>query len=191
MWKKRNLLLVLLVFAIIFGGCGKKEADNQQKFQADYIELSPAGSKVEEGYFCVIQGVSYFIDFETKTAVPICNKPDCRHLSEYEDRDTTCSAVNGNYYTFPYQGKMYGINVGENGSELTISELDGSNLKVKGEFETGNSMMDEGVIVGNQMFYSYTETLDIVGTGETMIPEYGCCFAVLNLDTMECEKIFS
>ena len=49
---------------------------------------------MDEGLFDNNNGLFYYTDFETNTAVPICNKPDCRHLSTRENKNTTCNAAN-------------------------------------------------------------------------------------------------
>ena len=79
-----------------------------------------------------INGLFYYTDFETNTAVPICNKPDCRHLSIREDKNTTCNAANDDSTTiFPYQGKLYGIETREDGIGFLVSELMAVIEKVK------------------------------------------------------------
>ena len=78
-------------------GCGKeKKTTASDKFQSDYMEIG-VGTTVEKGYFGVINGLLYYVDFETMNAVPICNKPDCRHISWMEDRNTKCKE---NYTVF-------------------------------------------------------------------------------------------
>ena len=86
------------------------------------------------GFFSAIHGMSYFTDFKTNTAVPICNKPDCRHLSTYEDAETACNAAKGSNNIFPYKGKLYGMMSDEDGTRLVVSEFDGSNRKEKDYF---------------------------------------------------------
>ncbi len=57
---------------------------------------------------------------------PSVIKPDCRHLSVYEDEDTQCNAVCDGVRIFPYKEKLYRIRTAENGkSELVLSDLDG------------------------------------------------------------------
>ena len=51
----------------------------------------------------------YFTDYETQTSIPVCGKPNCRHLSVYEDEKTTCNAVCSSSYMFPYKEKLYRI----------------------------------------------------------------------------------
>lgn len=187
-------ILFLLLISIFLIGCNEKkqnESSNSEKFQSDYIELSSMTTKVDGGFFSVIDGISYFTDFETNTAVPICNKPDCRHLSTYEDRETTCNAAKGSSNIFPYQGKLYGILSDEDGTRLVVSEFDGSNRKEKDYFIDENSVFNAGVVVGNQLYYFYSEMIHTTEENDIQDTKYKRHFNVLNLDSMEQEKILS
>ena len=77
----------------------EKKTTASDKFQSDYMEIG-VGTTVEKGYFGVINGLLYYVDFETMNAVPICNKPDCRHISWMEDRNTKCNAANTDIWNF-------------------------------------------------------------------------------------------
>ena len=92
-WK---MLLLFTIFSNNLSAAAKKkdgESSKSEKFQSDYIDISGRDIKVNGGFFSAIHGMSYFTDFKTNTAVPICNKPDCRHLSNYEDAETACNAA--------------------------------------------------------------------------------------------------
>ena len=81
--KRRHFISFVFVLILYIGmiGCGKeKKTTASDKFQSDYMEIG-VGTTVEKGYFGVINGLLYYVDFETMNAVPICNKPDCRHIS--------------------------------------------------------------------------------------------------------------
>ena len=94
--KRRHFISFVFVLILCIGmiGCGKeKKTTASDKFQSDYMEIG-VGTTVEKGYFGVINGLLYYVDFETMNAVPICNKPDCRHISWMEDRNTKCNAAN-------------------------------------------------------------------------------------------------
>lgn len=56
------------------------------------------------GYFTNASGILYYVDFTTQDAIPVCNKPDCRHLSKAEDADTECDAAIDGARVFPYKG---------------------------------------------------------------------------------------
>ena len=136
--KRRHFISFVFVLILCIGmiGCGKeKKTTASDKFQSDYMEIG-VGTTVEKGYFGVINGLLYYVDFETMNAVPICNKPDCRHISWMEDRNTKCNAANTDIWNlFPYKGKLYGFrSLADGGSELVVSDLDGSNWKSKGMF---------------------------------------------------------
>ena len=105
--KRRHFISFVFVLILYIGmiGCGKeKKTTASDKFQSDYMEIG-VGTTVEKGYFGVINGLLYYVDFETMNAVPICNKPDCRHISWMEDRNTKCNAANTDIWNlFPYKG---------------------------------------------------------------------------------------
>ena len=155
--KRRHFISFVFVLILYIGmiGCGKeKKTTASDKFQSDYMEIG-VGTTVEKGYFGVINGLLYYVDFETMNAVPICNKPDCRHISWMEDRNTKCNAANTDIWNlFPYKGKLYGFrSLADGGSELVVSDLDGSNWKSKGMFIKAEESFHEGVVVKDQMFY--------------------------------------
>ena len=147
------------------------------------------GTTVEEGDFRVINGLLYYIDFETMEGIPICNKPNCRHISWKEDRNTKCDAANIDISTvFPYEGKLYGFrSLSDGGSELVVSDLDGGDWKSKGMFITAEEIFQGGVVVGNQMFF----LKDVVVRPEDHITEMrtDTVMCVLNFDTMELKEL--
>ena len=147
--KRRHFISFVFVLILCIGmiGCGKeKKTTASDKFQSDYMEIG-VGTTVEKGYFGVINGLLYYVDFETMNAVPICNKPDCRHISWMEDRNTKCNAANTDIWNlFPYKGKLYGFrSLADGGSELVVSDLDGSNWKSKGMFIKAEESFHEGI----------------------------------------------
>ena len=150
--KRRRFISFVFVLILCFGmsGCGKeKKTTAPNKFQSDYMEVW-GGTTVEEGDFRVINGLLYYIDFETMEGIPICNKPNCRHISWKEDRNTKCDAANIDISTvFPYEGKLYGFRSLSDGG----SDLDGGDWKSKGMFITAEEIFQGGVVVGNQMFF--------------------------------------
>ena len=79
--------------------------------------------------------------------IPICNKPNCRHISWKEDRNTKCDAANIDISTvFPYEGKLYGFrSLSDGGSELVVSDLDGGDWKSKGMFITAEEIFKQGL----------------------------------------------
>ena len=163
MRKHRWKMLLLLLFSVTLIGCSEKkdgESSKSEKFQSDYIDISGRDIKVNGGFFSAIHGMSYFTDFKTNTAVPICNKPDCRHLSTYEDAETACNAAKGSNNIFPYKGKLYGMMSDEDGTRLVVSEFDGSNRKEKDYFIDAGCVFHAGVVVGDELYYFYSDILD-------------------------------
>ena len=184
-------ILYFLFISITLAGCsgenpGKDE--KSEKFQSDYMELNASGTKVEEGIFFVESGISYYIDFDSKKAVQICNKPDCRHLSEYEDKNTNCNAAKGSFQIFPYQGKLCGMEYNENGTELFVSELDGSNRTSKGNFINEEGSYEYGVVVQNELFYFYSDIIGMTETDGVESVKMKWHFTVLDLNTMKQEE---
>ena len=95
----------------------------------------------------------YYVDFTTQDAIPVCNKPDCRHLSKAEDADTECDAAIDGARVFPYKGKLLGISEDSKGNEeIYSSDIDGSNRKVKKKLESSNMFINEGVIAKDSFF---------------------------------------
>lgn len=189
--KRRRFISFVFVLILCFGmsGCGKeKKTTAPNKFQSDYMEVW-GGTTVEEGDFRVINGLLYYIDFETMEGIPICNKPNCRHISWKEDRNTKCDAANIDISTvFPYEGKLYGFrSLSDGGSELVVSDLDGGDWKSKGMFITAEEIFQGGVVVGNQMFF----LKDVVVRPEDHITEMrtDTVMCVLNFDTMELKEL--
>ena len=188
---KRGIKLFLLYITFLIGLTGCSRNDKSEKFQSDYMELNASGTKVEEGIFFVESGISYYIDFDSKKAVPICNKPDCRHLSEYEDKNTNCNAAKGSFQIFPYQGKLCGMEYNENGTELFVSELDGSNRTSKGNFINEEGSYEYGVVVQNELFYFYSDIIGMTETDGVESVKMKWHFNVLDLNTMKQEEIMT
>lgn len=71
--------------------------------QFDMRTLMPAVMPAENGYYVKCGSWIYFVDKETLSAQPVCNRPECRHWDE------TCSAYfNGGSDLFQYyNGKLY------------------------------------------------------------------------------------
>lgn len=132
----------------------------EDRFEAIVDQFVKNDLIAQEEYSYYLYGVKhlevlYYIDFETMEGIPICNKPNCRHISWKEDRNTKCDAANIDISTvFPYEGKLYGFrSLSDGGSELVVSDLDGGDWKSKGMFITAEEIFQGGVVVGNQMFF--------------------------------------
>ena len=119
-----------------------------------------------------MEGIAYLQITKIRFVPPSVIKPDCRHLSVYEDEDTQCNAVCDGVRIFPYKEKLYRIRTAENGkSELVLSDLDGSNPKSGGTFDTG-SLLTDAVVRKNKLYYVSTvmndATGEITGSGEAV-----------------------
>lgn len=136
--KRRHFISFVFVLILYIGmiGCGKeKKTTASDKFQSDYMEIG-VGTTVEKGYFGVINGLLYYVDFETMNAVPICNKPDCRHISWMEDRNTKCKG----FYYIGDEGKSlycYHIDSKENEKIVQAEEVGAEKVTVEGVSEEG------------------------------------------------------
>ena len=110
--KRRHFISFVFVLILCIGmiGCGKeKKTTASDKFQSDYMEIG-VGTTVEKGYFGVINGLLYYVDFETMNAVPICNKPDCRHISWMEDRSAMRQIlIFGTYFLIKENYTVFGL----------------------------------------------------------------------------------
>lgn len=160
------------------------------------MEVDGILTKTEKGSFSVHDGLMYFTDYETQTSIPVCGKPNCRHLSVYEDEKTTCNAVCSSSYMFPYKEKLYRIeSVDNREGKLIASHMDGSNPKTVGTFSSGD-MLESAVILNENMYYTYCELQNkILAEQEDGQAQSGqamgsnCSLNRLNLDTLEQTEI--
>lgn len=98
--KKKLLAGTVLSICLLSSGlsaCSSEDKtekpSSENQLQSDYMEVDGILTKTEKGSFSVHDGLMYFTDYETQTSIPVCGKPNCRHLSVYEDEKTTCNAV--------------------------------------------------------------------------------------------------
>ena len=133
--KKKLLAGTVLSICLLSSGlsaCSSEDKtekpSSENQLQSDYMEVDGILTKTEKGSFSVHDGLMYFTDYETQTSIPVCGKPNCRHLSVYEDEKTTCNAVCSSSYMFPYKEKLYRIeSVDNREGKLIASHMDGSN----------------------------------------------------------------
>lgn len=199
---KKNILLCFLFTTVILTGCSK--SDNKislERFQEDYMEVfGGSPTKTQAGNFQVKEGLIYFTDYNTQTCMPMCSKPNCRHLSEYEDEKTMCNAVCDGVLVFPHEGKLYQIIKvdGSQESKLIATDIDGSNPKEVGVFYSGD-MLSRAVIVENKMYYVCLELKETVvkereenqDIDHTPDMELTYMLNSLDLGTLEQEQIIS
>lgn len=199
---RKKYLLCFLFITVILTGCSRVEYESSlERFQADYMEVFGGSStKTQAGDFQVREGLIYFTDYNTQTCIPMCSKPNCRHLSEYEDKKTTCNAVCDGGLVFPYDGRLYRIiREGANQeSKLIATDMDGSNPKEVGSFYSGD-MLSMAVIVENKMYYVCLELKEtaVKNTEENQdadhMPDMELIYMLnaLDLDTLEQEQIIA
>ncbi len=191
---RKIMISVFLLLQILLTGCsGNDEQQLKELFQTDYMELFGAGAVITPvGDFKIRDGLLYFTDYAEKICIPVCAKPDCRHLSVYEDEHSACNAIADGAKVFPYDGKLYRIKDEDDGqkSTLVVSQMDGSNPKEVGSFDSGDWLMD-AVIVRNKMYYVYVETKDSEEAGQMPTMNLIYTMNVLDLDTLEQRAVIS
>ena len=106
---KKKVFSLIGILGIVLGIVGCSDHTSNNKLQSDYIEMYGGNTITRTGYFTNASGILYYVDFTTQDAIPVCNKPDCRHLSKAEDADTECDAAIDGARVFPYKGKLLGI----------------------------------------------------------------------------------
>ena len=190
-WGKRQFGSRILAGMIVLAVCGCAGRIPQEKRAAigsDYMEIYGGNTITRTGYFTNASGILYYVDFTTQDAIPVCNKPDCRHLSKAEDADTECDAAIDGARVFPYKGKLLGISEDSKGNEeIYSSDIDGSNRKVKKKLESSNMFINEGVIAKDSFFY--VATMPEVDDQENM--KWISVLKKLNLDTFEATQLDS
>lgn len=190
-WGKRQFGSRILAGMIVLAVCGCAGRIPQEKRAAigsDYMEIYGGNTITRTGYFTNASGILYYVDFTTQDAIPVCNKPDCRHLSKAEDADTECDAAIDGARVFPYKGKLFGISEDSKGNEeIYSSDIDGSNRKAKKKLEGSNMFINEGVIAKDSFFY--VATMPEVDDQENM--KWISVLKKLNLDTFEATQLDS
>ncbi len=125
--KKRIAALILVLAALLtLGACQKGPKEQGEAFnpETDYAHLDEAGcfgsyvAEAPAGYYFISGYYLYYADRETMEAIPLCNKPDCKHHEETDDSKVyECNAFLGLVpYVQYYEGALYaveGVNVAE------------------------------------------------------------------------------
>lgn len=145
---KARLFLVLFTISILLAACGGEGVDmgdkyvhgqDSQFFYSPVFEEGPYLATTEDGYYFVINAFVYFIDKETLKAVPLCNKPNCKHDSD------ECNAAFHTYDNFLsfYKGSLYVKGEAPDKEERALKNyiyqvsLDGSERKTVLEYKDG------------------------------------------------------
>ncbi len=99
--KKQYILIIFFLVAMLgMIGCGKTElgdfyvegSDYQYMFEGSFI-FYKGQARGSNGHFFTMGHYIYYLDDDTKTLVPLCNKVDCLHNKETdESRYEECNA---------------------------------------------------------------------------------------------------
>lgn len=111
-------LLILLVFCCSCTGNENlpklgEEYNLETDYPVSFFEGAggPFVAPAPDGYYFFIGRYLYYLDKETKTAVPLCNKPECRHAEETDiSRIPECNAyfyVDESPFLQYYEGDIY------------------------------------------------------------------------------------
>lgn len=189
---KKLCIVIPVLLAVLTHGCAKKQSTSEKLMESDYIQMvSYEPTRLEQGEFLVLDGISYYVDYEKADAVPICSKPDCRHISPRLDRESTCSAAMEYQTIFPYSGRLYGIKPESEGKmQIFISDLDGGNRESLGEFPGGSGLQDF-LLVQSRLYYTAFELSEAVPEESGSDIELIWNVYTLDLKTLETEKIIT
>lgn len=162
--------LVTMSFLISLSGCGESSkivADNSESLlssseatmptgEEESMEVPPVGGEIvqvnsgnEAGFYTVedVNGYSIvtYIDYETKTQVPLCNRPECTHS------DSSCTAyalIDGvSMPVFAVIGERLFVVQTEAGADtlprIIVAGLDGSSPETLIELDANTSIMPQ------------------------------------------------
>lgn len=175
---KTKLILITLVIifsSLLLVGCEKESIDFSEEYifgQDDQYYLNGAiancsnGNIAEtnEGYYFaggMNKNYVYYMDKETKEAIILCNKPNCKHDNETDEYNLdNCNAfflgLGSVYYS---SNNIYVLSnretFGKNMAELYRVSLDGSEKELFHQFEY---MPQRIIIHRGYMYYSFFES---------------------------------
>lgn len=105
--RKKVLCLfgIIISACILFSSCGKNlpntyvEGSDYQYMQVGSMDFASHKQKGENGYYFLFNNYIYYLDEETDTLLPLCNKADCLHDKETDpEKYDDCNAYAGKYY---------------------------------------------------------------------------------------------
>ncbi|MBU3877207.1 hypothetical protein HGO97_015485 [Faecalicatena sp. AGMB00832] len=194
MLKQFKILTALCLAVIVLSGCSGNGDSAKDTFDSEYVQMNFAGpARFKEGEFRVIDGLSYYVDYEKAVAVPVCNQPDCRHLLKQLDKESTCNALQDYQIIFPYKGKLYGVKKEEAGElALYASDLDGNNKKRIGTCPAGSGIQD--FLLFHSNLYYTTYAIDKDASGNSALDSASDLALVwklyrMDLDTLDAEEM--
>lgn len=126
-----------LAALLLLSSCGvSSPTENTYLQDTDYAYMYDGEPMAEspDGYYYRTSDFVYYIDKQTMTAVPLCDKPDCLHEKETDpEKVTDCNACLLRAYGDPliayYEGKLYVAAAQVNANLMNESEI--SNVLVR------------------------------------------------------------
>ena len=83
----KKILLSLFIFIIFYGiSCGKQSVDTDYKYMYSESNSVQALTASNDGYYFINGLYLYFCDYETMESVVLCNKPNCLHDKELDEK---------------------------------------------------------------------------------------------------------
>ncbi len=158
-------ILMIMTLAVSFSACGtQKELGDEYNESSDYQymfddHLNMGGDMTygKNGYYFMQGHYIYFMDDETHTLVPLCNKADCMHNEEtdssryadcnayLEDENSECIAYcNGYVYVLDGDGFDY---------MLYRIKADGSAREVVKSWDYDDGTLSHGMIHRDVFYY--------------------------------------
>lgn len=191
-FKRKGRYILLLFMTVFLAGCSNQKPAAENVFDSDYVQMTFSGpARFKEGEFLVVDGLSYYVDHEKAMAVPICNKPDCRHLPPRLDNDSTCNAAQNDQVIFPYAGQLYGIShEGSEELELYTSDLDGNNRTKLGSFPGGSGLQDFIRVRSNLYYTTFSLEKEVIQDNGSDLKLVWKMYR-LDLDTKKAKEILS
>lgn len=166
-----------LAALLLLSSCGvSSPTENAYLQDTDYAYMYDGAPMAESpnGYYYRTSDFVYYIDKQTMTAVPLCDKPDCLHEKETDpEKVTDCNACLLRAYGDPliayYEGKLYVaaaqvnanlMNEGEVSNVLVRMNSDGSERETVLQFPhtATHYLIHRGYLYYTDATYSETES---------------------------------
>ena len=166
-----------LAALLLLSSCGvSAPTENAYLQDTDYAYMYDGEPMAEspDGYYYRTSDFVYYIDKQTMTAVPLCDKPDCLHEKETDpEKVTDCNACLLRAYGDPliayYEGKLYVaaaqvnanlMNEGEVSNVLVRMNSDGSERETVLQFPhtAAHYLIHRGYLYYTDATYGETES---------------------------------
>ena len=100
--KRANYIVCMMLVIIVLSGCSKEKIQYTDTYipkqDMQYMHYGNFGIntvETEKGYYKLVNQFLYFIDKETMTTVPLCDKAECLHEQDTSGKKTECNAYAG------------------------------------------------------------------------------------------------